>query len=62
MPGDPVNAYLGQGSKVTPEQQERIRAELGLDKGPVTQYINWLGRTLKEISGVLYSLESPLMN
>lgn len=46
MPGDPVNAYLGQGSKTTPEQQANIRAQLGLDKSPVVQYFNWIGRTL----------------
>lgn len=47
MPGDPVNAYLGQGSQTTPEQQANIRAQLGLDKPKVVQYFNWLGRTLK---------------
>jgi len=42
MPGDPVNAYLGQGTKTTPEQQQQIREQLGLDKGPVVQYVNWV--------------------
>ena len=38
MPGDPVNAYLGVGSGTTPEQQQRLREELGLDEGPVVRY------------------------
>lgn len=46
MPGDPVNAYLGQGSKTTVEQQERIREKLGLNKSIPEQYFNWLKRTI----------------
>lgn len=60
MPGDPVSAYLGQGSKVSPEQQERIRAELGLDKGPVTQYFNWLRRTLRGDFGNSIQFRKPV--
>ncbi len=46
MPGDPVNAYLGQGSQTTPEQQEQIRKELGLDGGFVSRYVNWVKRAV----------------
>ncbi len=46
MPGDPVNAYLGVGSGTTPEQQQRLREELGLDEGPVVRYGLWLKRVL----------------
>ncbi len=60
MPGDPVNAYLGQGSKTTPEQQERIRAQLGLDKSPVVQYFNWIGRTLKGDFGSSIQYRKPV--
>lgn len=44
MPGDPVSAYLGMGSKTTVEQQEQMRAKLGLDKPKPVQYLNWLKR------------------
>ncbi|WP_346916420.1 ABC transporter permease [Clostridium sp.] len=60
MPGDPVSAYLGQGTKTTPEQQQQIRAQLGLDKGPVTQYFNWLGRTLKGDFGSSLKFRKPV--
>jgi len=60
MPGDPVSAYLGQGSKTTPEQQQQIREQLGLDKGPVTQYFNWLGRTLKGDFGSSLKFRKPV--
>ncbi|WP_346876575.1 ABC transporter permease [Clostridium sp. UBA5712] len=60
MPGDPVSAYLGQGSKTTPEQQQMIREQLGLDKGPVIQYFNWLGRTLKGDFGSSLKFRKPV--
>jgi peptide/nickel transport system permease protein len=60
MPGDAVNAYLGQGSKTTPEQQQQIREQLGLDKGPVTQYVNWVGRTLKGDFGSSLKFRKPV--
>lgn len=44
MPGDPVSAYLGMGSKTTVQQQEQMRAKLGLDKSKPEQYLNWLKR------------------
>jgi len=55
MPGDPVSAYLGQGSKTTPEQQQMIR-----EQGPVTQYFNWLGRTLKGDFGSSLKFRKPV--
>lgn len=46
MPGNPVNAYLGLGSKASPEQVKQITKQLGLDKPVPEQYIKWLGRTI----------------
>ena len=46
MPGDPVDAYLGEGSQVSEEQQQQIKAQLGLDKPLPIQYLNWLQRVL----------------
>jgi len=46
MPGNPVNAYLGVGVDVTPEQQAVIRSRLGLDDPVYIRYLKWLGRTL----------------
>ncbi|MEG1254965.1 ABC transporter permease [Clostridium sp.] len=60
MPGDPVNAYLGQGSKTTPEQQQQIREQLGLDKGPVVQYVNWISRTFKGDFGTSLKFRKPV--
>ncbi len=37
-----------------------IREQLGLDKGPVTQYFNWLGRTLKGDFGSSLKFRKPV--
>lgn len=40
IPGDP--AYIMAGPHATKEQMDQIRAQLGLDKHPVTQYLIFL--------------------
>lgn len=60
MPGDPVQAYLGMGSRVTPEQKEAIRAELGLDKPLPEQYVRWMGRLLQGDLGSSIKLKRPV--
>lgn len=60
MPGDPVNAYLGLGSKVSPEKQQQIREELGLDKPLPVQYFNWLGRTIQGDFGNSLKYRKPV--
>lgn len=60
MPGDPVNAYLGIGSNTTPEQQQQIRERLGLDKGPVARYFNWLKRTVTGDFGRSLKFRKPV--
>ena len=44
LPGDFAEAILGQGG--TPESIAQIREDLGLDKGMVTRYFQWLGGML----------------
>jgi peptide/nickel transport system permease protein len=41
LPSDPAQAVLGRGAQ--PEQLAAMRAELGLDRPLVTQYLDWLG-------------------
>lgn len=42
VPGDPAAVFLD--ASATPEQLERLRHDLGLDKPPLTQMIEWYGR------------------
>lgn len=61
MPGDPVNAYLGVGSDVSPEQQQQIRAQLGLDQPFIVQYGMWLKRTVVDRDlGNSYKYRKPV--
>lgn len=41
VPGDVVMARLSESGYVTPEQLDEMRAELGIDRNPVIQYLDW---------------------
>lgn len=51
-PGDPVKNRIGPYGDASPENYQRIAAELGLDKSPVTQYMIWLRDCLRLDFGV----------
>jgi len=44
-PGDPVLAYAPREMMKHPEQLERLRRQLGLDKPWYVQYVRWMERT-----------------
>lgn len=52
IPGDVVTSILG--TEATPEREEQLRAELGLDKPPVERYVNWMTDVLRGDLGVSY--------
>ncbi|MBR1860753.1 MAG: ABC transporter permease [Lachnospiraceae bacterium] len=52
IPGDVVNSILG--TEATPEREQQLREELGLDKPPVQRYINWASGILHGDLGVSY--------
>jgi peptide/nickel transport system permease protein len=52
IPGDPAIALLGPD--VTPEQVQRTRALMGLDRPLPVQYALWLGRVVRGDLGVSY--------
>lgn len=52
IPGDVVTSILGTES--TPEREEQLRGELGLDKPPVKRYINWVAGVVHGDLGVSY--------
>lgn len=53
LPGDFAQSVLGQGA--TPETTAALRAELGLDKGPVPRYLDWVGGVLQGDLGNSFS-------
>jgi len=60
IPGDAAQAILG--SFATPENLERVRSELGLDKPLVQRYFIWLGNILQGDFGRSYSLDRPVID
>lgn len=54
--GDPAEIILtSQGTVVTPELLERVRADMGLDKPFFTQYITWVNNVMHGNLGNSYS-------
>lgn len=60
MPGDPVTAYLGVGSKATPEVKEQIREKLGLNKSLPEQYVIWVGNMARGDLGESMKFKAPV--
>ncbi|MGX8833469.1 ABC transporter permease [Amedibacillus sp. YH-ame6] len=62
MPGDPVTAYLGLGTKASPEQKEQIREELGLNKSLPEQYVIWIGNFASGNLGQSIKYKAPVID
>lgn len=58
VPGDPAATMLGMTA--TPEAVAALRAELGLDQGPVARYLAWAGGMLTGDFGVSYTYRTPV--
>ena len=52
IPGDVVTSILG--TEATPEREEQLREELGLNNPPVVRYLNWMADVLRGDLGVSY--------
>lgn len=52
IPGDVVTSILG--TEATPEREEALREELGLNDPPVVRYLHWAGGVLKGDFGESY--------
>lgn len=62
-PGDPVRQMIAGNEDIIVSQQEidALRAELGLDKPFVFQYLDWLGRALRSNLGFSYMVKKPVV-
>ena len=52
IPGDVVTSILG--TEATPEREEALREELGLNDPPIERYINWVSGVVQGDLGVSY--------
>jgi peptide/nickel transport system permease protein len=60
IPGDPVSVMLGPQAQVSEAIKDGIRAELGLDRPPLEQYLVYLGRIVRGDLGESYQLRMPV--
>ncbi|PXA77787.1 ABC transporter permease [Auritidibacter sp. NML100628] len=61
IPGDPAEAIMGgPGSQASAEALDMARAEYGLDRPLVEQYLIFLGNLLRGDLGVSYSYQDPV--
>jgi peptide/nickel transport system permease protein len=58
VPGDPAAYMLGLNA--SPENVAALRAELGLDEGPVGRYLGWVGGMLRGDFGISYTYRTPV--
>jgi peptide/nickel transport system permease protein len=58
VPGDPVEIMLGESA--APADVLALRRDLGLDRPLVTQYVSFLGRTLRGDLGTSLTLRAPV--
>ncbi|WP_404435351.1 ABC transporter permease [Microbacterium aerolatum] len=60
IPGDPVSVMLGPQAQVSEAVKDGIRAELGLDRPPLEQYLSYLGQLVQGNLGESYQLRMPV--
>src|ERR671933_649458 len=57
-PGDPVTTMLG--TDFSPETEQALRSQLGLDKPLPVQYLTWLGRAVAGDFGTSIRTKEPV--
>jgi peptide/nickel transport system permease protein len=60
IPGDAVSVMLGPQAKVSEAVKAGVRAELGLDRPPLEQYVSYMSSLLRGDLGTSYQLRMPV--
>ena len=60
VPGDPLTAIIGPGTRFSQEQLDNIRASYGLNDSVVVQYVKWIGLVLQGDLGESLRTHRPL--
>ena len=58
VPGDPATYMLGINAR--PDTVAALRDELGLNAGPLTRYLDWVGGMLQGDFGISYTYRTPV--
>jgi len=58
VPGDPAAFTLGMNA--SPDKVAALRAELGLDAGPVERYVEWVSGMVRGDFGISYAYRTPV--
>jgi len=58
LPGDPATRILG--TQATPENVERLRQDLGIDRSIPVQYLDWVGGTVTGDLGTSYITDEAI--
>jgi len=58
VPGDPATFMLGM--QASPEAVAALRAQLGLDQGPLERYLSWVTGMLRGDFGISYTYRTPV--
>jgi peptide/nickel transport system permease protein len=61
MRGDAIDLYFGVSADRTPQAVAALKAQLGLDKPPVVQYLTWLGHLVRGDLGTSWRLQVPVL-
>lgn len=60
-PGDPALLYMDRSTNPSPEDVQRLRQELGLDKPLPMRYASWLGRVVQGDLGTSFIDKRPVL-
>jgi peptide/nickel transport system permease protein len=60
VPGDPVTAILGPGTRFSEEQLDNLRQQYGLNDNVVVQYFKWIWMVLQGDLGTSLRTKQPL--
>ncbi len=61
-PIDPISAYVGGDTSLTPEQRQAIEAYWGLDRPVSEQYFTWLGNMVRGDFGISKIHRKPVLD
>jgi len=62
MQGDAIDIYFGMSEDRSPEAEAYLRAQYGLDKPLVVQYVTWLGKAVRGDLGTSWRFAEPVMD